>query len=300
MQPDFERAANFIWSNARLIDRLRFAHHFEKGEREPVLNALRPYQNADGGFGNALEPDIRAPVSQPQPVELALRILDEIDAFGDPMVQRACDYLVSITTSEGGVPFVLPMTSEYPRAPWWNTDANPPAAINPTAAIAGLIHKHGINHRWLESATEFCWRSIEQPAERGGYDYLAIFTFLEHVPDRSRARAAHEKLGRELLDSGTVTLDANAEGHVFLPLQFAPHADSPQRALFEEHTIERHLDGLIARQQPDGGWPIGWEPPRAAAVLEWRGYVTVGTLLTLRSYGRLSPAPQGERAGVRG
>jgi hypothetical protein len=93
-------------------------------------------------------------------------------------------------------------------------------------------------------------------------------------------------MARELLDTGTLTLDPYAEGHVFLPLHFAAHADSPQRTLFDEATIERHLDAMVSKQQPDGGWPIGWEPPSAAAVLEWRGYVTVGTLLTLRSYGR--------------
>jgi hypothetical protein len=58
-----------------------------------VLAALLPYQNEDGGFGNALEPDKRCPSSQPQDIECALHILDAIDALHDSMVMRACAIL---------------------------------------------------------------------------------------------------------------------------------------------------------------------------------------------------------------
>jgi len=68
-----------------VLDRHRFAHLFLAASEAPVLEALRPYQNEDGGFGNALEPDLRAPVSQPLPVWTALTVLDESDGFDDPM-----------------------------------------------------------------------------------------------------------------------------------------------------------------------------------------------------------------------
>ena len=38
---------------------------FEDGPAEPVIEALRGYRNPDGGFGHALEPDVRCPSSQP-------------------------------------------------------------------------------------------------------------------------------------------------------------------------------------------------------------------------------------------
>src|SRR6266542_958037 len=296
IQPDVSRATNFVWSNARLMDRYRFAHQFLGGDAQPVIDTLRAYQNPDGGFGNALEPDLRATISQPQPTELAMHILDEVGAMDDPMVQRACEYLVSISTREGGVPFVLPMAEDFPRAPWWNVEPDPPASINPTAAAAGLLHKHRVAHPWLAPATEYCWRSIEHDAERGGYDFLAIFTFLEFVPDHARAEKAFERIARQLFDSGVAALDPDAAGHAFLPLQFAPTPDSPQRRLFDDDTIERHLDALVGRQEAEGGWPLTWEPPSPAAVLEWRGWVTVGALHTLCAYHRL-PLPLGEGRG---
>lgn len=154
--PDLSKATDFVWRTARLLDRHRFAFLFLDGGRQAVLEALRPYHNADGGIGNGLEPDVRAPVSQPVPTWTALCLLDEAQAFADPMVTRACEYAQPITTAEGGVPFVLPSVRAYPHAPWWAATDQPSASLNPTAAIAALLHKYGVEHPWLTAATEYC------------------------------------------------------------------------------------------------------------------------------------------------
>src|SRR5207245_7278472 len=106
--------------------------------------------NDDGGFGNALEPDSRTPLSQPLTTTLALEILDEIDRFDDELVGPVCEYLVSITAPDGGVPFVHPSIRPYPRAPWLEAVDDPPGSLLPTAGLAGLLHKHGVTHAWLE------------------------------------------------------------------------------------------------------------------------------------------------------
>src|SRR5256885_545107 len=98
--PILDRAAEFIWRNGRLLDRQRFAHHFLGASAAPVVVALRAYQNADGGFGNALDPDKRCPDSQPVDVEVALRILDEVGdetLWRDPLIERTLQFLSSIT-----------------------------------------------------------------------------------------------------------------------------------------------------------------------------------------------------------
>ena len=71
-----ERAEDFIWRNARLLERSLFAHLFGRGSSQAILSALRAYRNLDGGFGHALEPDVRAPDSMPLHTELALRALN--------------------------------------------------------------------------------------------------------------------------------------------------------------------------------------------------------------------------------
>src|SRR3990172_12263696 len=108
--PILERAGHFIWRNARLLERQQFAYLFAGGRREAVVAALGAYQNTDGGFGNALEPDKRCPDSQPVDAEMALRVLADVgaDEADAPMLRRLGDYLTSITTAEGGAPFALP------------------------------------------------------------------------------------------------------------------------------------------------------------------------------------------------
>jgi hypothetical protein len=282
-----EAAAEFIWRTGRLIDRYRFAHLFLDGDRGPVLAALAAYQNPDGGFGNALEPDLRGPASQPEPVEVAFRVLDEVGAMDDPMVARACDWLVTASTPEGGVPFVLPSALEHPRAPWWQTEPDPPAGLVPTAAIAGLLHKHRVGHPWLEGATAFTWRAIDAIDQTSAYEVLSVLTFLDHVPDRERAEAAFQRVGAAALEQGLVTLDPAATGDVHGPLEFAPTPRAMARRLFADEVVEAQLDALVAGQQPDGGWTVGFPAFTEAAGLEWRAFITVHNLTVLRAYGRL-------------
>ncbi|MDR1558441.1 MAG: hypothetical protein LBS84_01860 [Clostridiales bacterium] len=61
----FDRARAFIYRNARPLDITRFQVHFENGSKDAVLTALAAYQNEDGGFGHALEPDAWNPNSSP-------------------------------------------------------------------------------------------------------------------------------------------------------------------------------------------------------------------------------------------
>jgi hypothetical protein len=283
------RAEEFIWSNARLLERRLFAHLFKGAPAEPVRAALYAYQNQDGGFGNALEPDKRCPDSQPIDQEIALHVLDDVGMDG-AVVGRMCDFLTSISTPEGGVPFVLPTVRSAPRAPWWNTDDDPPASLNPTAAIAGLLHKHGIRHAWLDRATDYCWSAIGASQLDEPHLLQAIITFLEHAPDQERARREFERLAASLFERELVAIDPDAEGYVKMPLDYAPAPRSWCRRLFSDDVIGAHLDALAARQQPDGGWPIAWPPASPADEFEARGMVTLAALKTLRAYGQLAGA----------
>jgi hypothetical protein len=279
-------AQDFIWRNARLLERYLFTSLFNNGSREPVLAALRAYQNEDGGFGNALEPDKRCPTSQPQDIEFALHILDAVSAMGDPMVAHACDYLVTITTPDGGVPYALPSVNAYPHAAWWTVEDNPPASLNPTAAIAGILLKHGVQHPWIETASQFCWREIAALDSTAFHTLTPAITFLEHAPNRTQAEHELERIATRLAQPGVIELDPHAEGYVQKPLDWAPTPQSFCRRLFDDETIEKHLTAMANRQRSDGGWPISWDPISPAVEGEWRGRITIEALRTLDAYER--------------
>ena len=281
-----DHAEEFVLLNARLLERRQFALLFRGGAAEQVRAALLAYQNEDGGFGNALEPDKRCADSQPIDQEVALHVMDDA-GLDQAVAGRMCAFLQTISTAEGGVPFVLPTVRSAPRAPWWNTDDDPRASLNPTAAIAGLLHRHGFRHAWLDRATAYCWQAIGQSQLDEPHLLLSVIAFLENAPDQARARAEFDRLAANLFAKGLVEVDPAAQGYLKMPLDYAPTPQSWCRRLFSDDVIAAHLEALAARQQPDGGWPISWPTVSAANELEYRGVVTLGALKTLQAYGRL-------------
>jgi hypothetical protein len=210
-----------------------------------------------------------------------------VAAFDETIVQRTCDFLLSITTPEGGVPFVLPSVRNYPHAPWWNTEDDPPASLNPTATLCGLLHKHQAHHAWLERATAYCWEKIPDILPNDQHEMGCVLTFLRYVPQRERAKKEMKRLSEHLLSSGLVA-EAGETGYVRKALDWAPFPDDPLRVHFSEQEIRANLAEIVAGQQEDGGWGITWSPISLGCEMEWRGWVTVGTLLTLRANGYLA------------
>jgi hypothetical protein len=287
--PDFKAAAAFIAANARVLDRRRFQRLFEDGPVEPVRDAVAAYRNDDGGFGHALEPDCRAPGSQPAAAEMALRVLDEADAWDEGLVLGACDWLTAVAPPEGGAAFVEPTLDGWPHAPWWVPEEGPahsrPASLIATGMIAGTLHARGFSHPWLDGATEVMWARIDTLTEPGGYEMFGVLRFLQHVPDRERAREAFARVGPLIIDRNLVALDPEAPGEAHGVLDFAPEPDSLARGLFDDVTIKVHLDHLAQAQLEDGGWTFNWPAWSPAAERDWRGFLTVDALRLLRANG---------------
>ncbi len=283
MPIDHTAAETFIWSAARLIDRHRYALLFTGGPAQPVIDALRGYRNPDGGFGHALEPDVRCPGSQPPATLYALEMLAEADALDSAMARDAGGWISSIAEPDGGIPFVLPGFEDYPHAPWMA----PMPGSSLTFALAAVLHAGGVSgNEWLTRATDWGWRAIEATEEPGGYWLKHACAFLDAVPDRDRARAALASLAARVGSAALVPV-GGAEGEALRPLDLAPRPGSLSRGLVSAGEVEAHLDAVEAGQQDDGGWDfdwLAWSPAQAAA---WRGTVTIRALTWLRDNGRL-------------
>ena len=291
MDDAFTAGHQFLNKQARLLDRRLFATCFLGAPAIGVVDALRGYQNDDGGFGHGLEPDKRCPASLPIDVEVAFHALSTAGALDETMVGRACDFLARTAADAGAggaVPPAFPVIEAFPHAAHWSEWTYQPG-INPTAGLVGLLYKLGAEHPWMTQATKYCWEKLESGKVLDDvHTFSEALIFLEHVPDRERAdRCAAEFAGR-LSEVPGLHIDPDAQGYGLSPLHFAPTAKSRWRELFTTEQIEAHLDKLAGRQQPDGGWTISWEPPSKASELEWRGMVTLDALRTLTSYGRLT------------
>lgn len=140
----YEQARNFIYKNARPLDIARWKYLFESGSKEDVLISLTAYQNEDGGFGNALEPDYWNPNSSPVQTWVATEIIKEInlDDKNHPIIQGILKYLSSGKDFDGHTWLnTVATNNDYPHAPWWNFETSQEVSYNPTACFIGFIFK---------------------------------------------------------------------------------------------------------------------------------------------------------------
>jgi hypothetical protein len=250
----------------------------------PVLDALRAYRNPDGGFGHALEPDVRAPESEPSSTLHALDVLDQVGALDHPMVADAAAWIATIAEPDGGVPFVLPTAAAHPHAPFITPS---PGGSFLTFALAGRLWRAGSGEPWLRRATDWCWAKLERRDELGAYAVRCALDFLDAVPDEQRAGAAIERLRPRLGPDGSMPVTGGTENERLTPLTLSPRPGGRSRVLFTDDQIEADLDRLEQEQQDDGGWTfdwIGWSPGQS---VECRGAVTLDALITMRAHGRV-------------
>jgi hypothetical protein len=208
------------------------------------VDALRGYQNADGGFGHALEPDKRCPASLPIDVETAFQALAIAGAVDRDMVIRGCDFLARVAAeagADGAVPPAFPVIESFPRAAHWTEWTYQPG-LNPTAGLVGLLYQLGVDHPWRSAGAAYCWQQLESGGLPGDAHVLKeILVFLEYVLDRQRADQHATALASNLADIPLFHLDPDAPGYGLSPLDVAPLASSRWRSLFTGAQIDAHL-----------------------------------------------------------
>jgi hypothetical protein len=283
MTVDIRAAEWFVLANARLLDRHRLAVLLHDAPTAPVLGALRAYRNADDGFGNALEPDVRGPESEPASTLHALEVLAEIGQLDDPMAAEGAAWIATIADPDGGVPFVLPSAADSPRAPWMVPSDDGSFF---TFAIPALLWETSWREPWLQRATDWCWNKLDEAERLDAYGVKFALAFLDRVPDPQRATATIERLRARLDGDGSIAVPGGTAHERLSPLTLSGRPGTRSRALFTDAQIESDLDALEAGQHDDGGWTfdwLAWSPGQSA---EWRGIMTLLALATLRAHGR--------------
>jgi hypothetical protein len=301
----FDNASIFLERKARRLDLAIFKYHFDGGSPRDVAFELSKYQNSDGGFGHALEPDLRTPTSSPLATAVGLQILADLGYTSDfSQVQGAVKYLFnSFQESSGKWVPISGDAKNFPHAPWWHNDEGSLAdnfsdfLIIPRAHVVGLLHHFSdlVPAKWLESTTESTVtdiEKIEQLGTGGGDDllYAIILAEADKLPEKFKARLT-ARIRSVTLDV-VITDPKMWNSYVITPLKIAPTPNSvPAELIWNE--IHQNLDYLIDSQANDGSWhpvwnwgdvyPEEWEK----AKLEWQGHLTVENLNILDAYGRI-------------
>jgi hypothetical protein len=291
-----DAAASFLARHGRLLDRRRYEYLFAGGAPEAVLAAVDGYRNPDGGYGWGLEPDLRAPESQPGGALHAFEVFAELGPETTPHAVRLCDWLETVTLPDGGLPFALPVADGRGSAPFWveadpTTSALQSTAFVASAALRVAAHDPAVaNHPWTARAVDYCLAETDRLDTAPHAIVLSfVVQFLDALSGtRPEAADLLDPLSRFFPDDGVVPVAGGSPGEVLRPLDFSPLPDRPSRKLFRPEIIEAELDRLEAEQHDDGGWAVDFASYSPAAELEWRGYATVGSISTLRANGRLT------------
>lgn len=294
MSIDLARARTFMASHARVLDRRRFeALTGGDAARRAITGGLDAYRNPDGGYGWGLEPDLRAPESQPGGALHALEALAAARA-NSPHGTALLDWLNAATLPDGGLPFALPVSDPAACAPFWAQADPAESSLQITAAVATQAHRLARwdssvrDHPWLETATRYCFDAIRR-IDEAPFAYVLSFALqlLDTAADTHReARELLDHLAQFVPPGGAIAVAGGAEGETLHLLDYAPEPGRPVRDLLDPEAVSEDLDRLERGQHEDGGWAVDFTSYSAAASLEWRGYATVNAVSVLRDNGR--------------
>ena len=302
---NYDQAQNYLIFQARPLDRALFRYHFEHGTIQKVMFELAQYQNSDGGFGNALEPDMRSPSSSALATEIALRILVELGVPSqNPLVVSAISYLLKTLHPMTKTWRVVPQdANEYPHAPWWHDEAGSLAKtfcdfkVIPRAGILAALRHYPnlLPEGWLNKLTKSTISDLlemELDSFSGGGDSVVYAQRFAEAPGLSRKiRTKLRDRIRQIADHIVTRDEASWSQYSAAPLKLAP---TPKNTIADTlaDCLPANLNFLVESQNPEGFWDVTWSwvdypDDWEIAKTEWRGILTLEALMTLQAYERI-------------
>ncbi len=167
---NLDNANSWLTKHGRSID-IALVQCEKSNITQPVVRALAVYTNSDGGFGQALEPDVRLKESSVLATTVALQILSRCDQPpSNLLVKNAMRYLMNtFDQAKEAWPIVPDNVENAAHAPWWKARDASECLINPRAEIVGYMY------RW----PEHCDLEVRENLNAQLMDTLAAANHLE-------------------------------------------------------------------------------------------------------------------------
>ena len=304
----FGAARDFLMRSSRPLEYARFRCAFERAAPHEAIEELLAFRCDDGGFGYALEPDLRTPESSALAVAGALQIVREIsdvsrtpssDLLPEPTRADLLSWLertFDVSTETWAI--IPPFDAGIPHAPWWNPDGVAERfdfyVLNPTAELAGF-YTDLAPADWV---SQLFVTIRDRLAERDEIDMHELLSVKRLAETGSMPEALRLELIAEIrrLLPGCVVTDPDRWGEYCLrPVDVADSSDSPFLADIGSQVVAANLDRVIDEQSGDGSWQPVWSwddafPDEwATARQEWAGVLTLSRLRLLSQFGRVDP-----------
>lgn len=300
---NFKKAKGFVYRNARPLDLARFRFHFENGSADEVLYALSFYQNDDGGFAYAIEPDNWNESSTPIGTWAATMILREIgfSNTSHSIISGILKYLDSGKDFADGKWFnTVPGNNDYPHAVWWKCEEAGLPADNPTVSLAGFALRFAdkasaLYRKACEIATKSVAEFMKNPTDechtvRCFADLLGYCEQIEkfNLFDINAFRNAIIKKVNETICKDTSKW---AKEYVCTPSFFNFKKNNVIKCI-DLKLCEYEAEIIRNAQLPDGSYPVTWQWYTDYKEFEiasnwWKSDIIIGNMLYLRELGKI-------------
>jgi len=257
---DLEQACQWLREHGRPIDQalVEFA---VSNDPAPVLADLSMYQNSDGGFGQALEPDVRLADSSVLATTIALQILTQCNVeASDHLVRGAMGYLdAAFDEQTRAWPIVPNNVTEAAHAPWWQVRPPGECLINPRAEIVAYMYVWPENSdgQLRTKLTAELMKTLADATTLEMHDVL-VFNRLLRTPNfpRQEHRQQSEHF-YALAKSLVATTPEEWQSYGLTPLSLIDAPDHPLAAPMD-HALRDNFQHLNRTQCEDGSWASPW------------------------------------------
>lgn len=299
----FEKAKEFMKTQAQDIDLAMFEYFFEDKPLIEVIHVLETYQNTDGGFGK-LDYDFEYPGSCLKHTESACRYIFDLSQVPckHPMIQKLIPYIIENYNSVSGEwkNHLVPEVNDYPHAFWWEyektedfipkdrADLIDHYDPNTNSALAGILVKYSflVPKEMLDAVKSVVIEKINSGYAFAQYGMMSDLYFVNALDDESLKNALMDTL----MGNGDLIaiLDENwGTENAYKLCCWIDSPDHPYYTLYK-NDVKNNLKFLMESQEPDGSWSPNWswgEPDvweRAEKRL--KGMLTIKFLWTLKKF----------------
>lgn len=259
----------WIYRNARDIELSLWKYYFENGSREDVISALSYFQNEDGGFGKALEPDNWNPNSTPYTTLYAINILNDIDLMelSHPIYKGILKYLYSEKDlMEYGWRFCVSANDDFPHAPWWNfkEEANLIESIGITSELSAFVLKYGDRSSLLYQKVTVLVKNLTDyfmagnsfgDMGIGGYAVL-----LQTMKELNLGKYEYASLQLRMNQLVKDSIEKDTSKWKYYGVLPSNYIRSPQSIYYDENKelVEKEIKYLIETLPQNDVWGITW------------------------------------------
>jgi len=291
---DKNAAKKFILENARPLELAIYKYFFENESNQTVIDELSKFQNADGGFGNALEPDFFNPNSSPIATNDAIITLFRVNALNkdSDIVKRIVSYLESHNSFDEDKKrwlFAIDSNKDFPHAIWWEKKSDGISDFNPSISLAAFLICYGNRTSLYEEIVKEGFEYLENAEEISGDSLKCFLLTYELLKSNSIKDIIDLEHFKDLLCKAidnSICKDIEKYGIEYVPMPSDFFSTSYMEFVTPEikPLIAAEKDILGKLQMEDGGFDITWKwytpyPEFEQARAWWRPRITVEKLI---------------------